>query len=81
LHVGRKNLSNETNEHPILNISTRYPKQPIKARILPLKTLSTSFMSNMQQLYLDFAKYFFWNIGLAKVGLFRMEQKLFFGVI
>jgi len=38
-------------------------------------------MSNKQQIYLDLAKYFFWNTGLTKVGLFRMEQKLFFGVI
>jgi hypothetical protein len=32
LHFGGKNLINETNDHPILNISTRYPikdgKQP-----------------------------------------------------
>jgi hypothetical protein len=53
----------------------------MKARILPLKSPLYIFHEQQATSLFGFGQIILWNIGLAKVGLIRMEQKLFFGVI
>jgi len=49
--------------NPIMNISARYTKKRIRARNPPFKILSTSVMSNRQQIFSDLGKHFYGGLG------------------